>query len=438
MSISIQPRTRLAAALLATGVVAAGPASITNLPQSPPLVTNLTVQPASIVTDVLYGFGQAASAVADAFAVGTDFALGLNYYWDDSDFGEGVPINPVSAVIAALQDPASTFSYLAQLYLNPSEGYAYYTYPWYAKVAVIEPLLEILPTALSTPLVDLVNGIADGIGGALQNLPDPSAAVNILASQYSTTIGRLVYAAQSAIALPVTLGVAFTYWASYLPATLEASLESAIQNPSDIPGLLSNIVYDALDPNLYDGLLGNISYNLAKPFFYLPAPIGESAPGAQDGLAYSLYSGFTQAVDSLLSLLPSPVQPTPFAAVSPPPATAIANDNALPTVNEPATVATADVPNVETTSPVDTDAEAASDSSAQGAVSTDVTASGIRQDAEMAPEQRVSATVAPKSSRGKAGGAEVDSADSSANVGPSESSAGRSARKGRASHDSAA
>ena len=94
-----------------------------------------------------------------------------------------------------------------------------------------------------------INGFADGINDAFASLPDPTAGYRLrMWEQYNTPIGRLIYAAQDAIALPVTLGVAVAYYLAYLPANLEATVESAIQNPADIPGLLSNLVYDALDP----------------------------------------------------------------------------------------------------------------------------------------------------------------------------------------------
>jgi hypothetical protein len=97
-----------------------------------------------------------------------------------------------------------------------------------------------------------------------------------------------------------------------VPGDLEATVESAIQDPTEIPGLLSNLVYNVLDPNLGSGLLGNLARDIAKPFFYLPSPIGESAPGAQDGLAWNLYNGFVDTVSNLLSNLPAPITPTPF------------------------------------------------------------------------------------------------------------------------------
>lgn len=90
-------------------------------------------------------------------------------------------------------------------------------------------------------------------------------------------------------------------------------------------------MYDALDPNLYDGLLGNLSYNLLKPLFFLPAPIGESGFGMQDGLAYSVHQGSATAVSGLLSYLPTPITPTPFPSpAAAAPAAAKRNDAVAP------------------------------------------------------------------------------------------------------------
>ena len=316
MSVALRPHTKLAAALMTAGVVAAGPTVTGTSPEALPVLSNVAVHPTSLITDALYGAGDVVSAVADTFLIGTDLALGLNYYWDDSDFGYGVPTNPLFFAVAAAQNPGSALSWLAQTYLNPSDNYANYSYPWYFKSAVIEPLVGLLPAALSSPVLDAINGVANSINVALSSLPDPTPAVDSLWYQYDTVAGSALYALQSAIALPVTLLTAATYYLAYLPATVEATVESAIRQPADIPGLVSNLVWDALDPNLYGGLLGNVSYNLFKPAFFLPAPIGDTSIGAHDGLAYNAYQGFANAVTGLLSLLPTPVAPTPFAAAA--------------------------------------------------------------------------------------------------------------------------
>jgi hypothetical protein len=291
--------------------------------ESPPVISNVAVRPASVITDTLLTLSEVVNAVADTVMLGTDLALGLNFDWEDADFGIGVPTNPLFWAMAAAQNPGSALSYMVQLYLNPSDNYVAnfnYTYPWFMKELVVDSVIFRLPPPLRSALSDAVNGVADSINAALSGLPDPTPAWLAVRQQYNTPGGRLIYAVQNAIALPVTLATAVVYYVGRLPATLEATVESALQDPAEIPGLLSNLVHRALDPDLFEGLLGNLSYNLLKPLMFLPAPIGQSSYGAHDGFAYSLYQGLRNAANGFLSTLPAPIEPTPwvpFAAAVP-------------------------------------------------------------------------------------------------------------------------
>ncbi|WP_163694859.1 hypothetical protein [Mycolicibacterium sarraceniae] len=310
---------KLAAALLTAGAVATAPTMVGPEHGVIPGVSHVAVQPASVVTDLLYNAGDAINSVANAVVIATDAALGLNFYLDDSDFGWGVPFNSVFAGLAALQSPGdvgSILSYVAQLYLNPSYNSTNYYYPWYLNDLVLQPLAGILPAPLNSVVAKGINGVADAINDAFANLPDPAAGVEAMWNLYNTVPGRALYAAQFTLSIPVQLIDAVVHWAAYLPANVAATVESAIQVPANIPGLLSNLVYDALDPRLGYGMLGSIAITLAKPFFYLPSPIGETGFGAQDGLAYELHTNFVNAVSGLLSLLPTPIAPTPFAAAA--------------------------------------------------------------------------------------------------------------------------
>lgn len=335
MVVSARAHTKVAAALLAAGVVATAPALVGPTPETLRPLSHVAVQPASFITDALYNAGSVVSAAFSAVEIGTDLALGLNYYWDDSDFGWGVPINPVFLAAAFADNPGSALSYLLQTYLNPSDNYVdpsdntiyYFAYPWYFKNDVLLPLVNVLPAAFAAPITQAINNIADGMNDAFTKLPDPTDAINRMWDLYNTPLGRLIYAGQDAVALPVTLLSSVAYYLAYLPADVEATVESAIQHPADIPGLLSNLVYGALDPDLYDGLLGTVTYNLLKPLFFLPSPIGETGFKTHDGLAYSLYSGFVGAVNNLLSYLPAPISPTPFASAA---VSAAATSNAAP------------------------------------------------------------------------------------------------------------
>ena len=107
MIATARPQTKLAAALLTAAVVATSPAMVGTGPESPPIVSNVAVRPASVITDTLYGLNDIVTAVADTVMLGTDLALGLNYSWDDVDFGVGLPVNPVFLATAALQNPGA-------------------------------------------------------------------------------------------------------------------------------------------------------------------------------------------------------------------------------------------------------------------------------------------------------------------------------------------
>ncbi|CAN5567263.1 hypothetical protein BH09ACT8_BH09ACT8_42990 [soil metagenome] len=336
MTISVRPRTRLMAALLAAGVVAAGPTLTEAGDNSLPALSHVAVQPASFITDALLGFGDVAAAGADTVSIGADALLGLNYSYDNTDFGLGVPFNPLFAAAIALQDPTqigSLLSYVSQLYLNPSDNYQYYTYPYYLKAYVLESLANVLPAPLNTAAIDAMNAIADGIDNVFTGLPDPTAAAEAMAGLYNTGLGNSIYAGQLAIAAPVYAAVDVAYYLSYLPADLEATFEASLQNPGSIPGLVSNLIYNALDPSLYGGLLGNVAFNLVNPALYLPAPIGGTG-----GLVDNAYTGFVDGVTNLLNTyLPAPISPYNSMVVQSSPAASLAAE-------APSTVDTTEAP----------------------------------------------------------------------------------------------
>lgn len=280
------------------------------------------MRPASVITDLLYNLGDVGNATTNAALIAVDAAVGLNFYMDNSDYGAGVPFNAAFAALTALTRPdeiGSLVSYVAQLYGNPAESFTtFYTYPWYFKDYVLEQYANVLPAPLGQAVNDAVNDFAERLNGVLSALPDPSAAAGEMANLYNTDLGRAVYAVQAGIVLPVNVVADLAYWASYVPADVEASFESAIQNPSEIPGLISYLAYTVVDPDLGEGLLGNIAYALHRPLVYLPGPIGGST-----GLAENAYQGFVDGVNNLLTtLLPPPVVPTPFPTSSAAPTSA--------------------------------------------------------------------------------------------------------------------
>jgi hypothetical protein len=293
----VRPQTKFAAALMAAGVVTA--ASIVGVPENRSLpVLNIDVANASVITDALVGLGGAVDDVAYGVALTLDGAFSL-------------PFDASATVALAVQNPSlgpSLLSWLVQLYANPADAFPYITYPWLFKVNTIEPLAALLPYPLGPNGVDdglitnAVNQLADAIGNALAGLPSPGPGVLATQEFWDSDIGRTVLAANYAVTAPAWMLYDTALYLGYLPASLEATFESAIQNPSEIAGLVSNLVNGLLSPT--SGLLGNLLDDASLPVTTLPGPIGEGAA--------NVVTAISDSIDNLLSLLPPPISPTPF------------------------------------------------------------------------------------------------------------------------------
>lgn len=287
-AVSIRPQTKFAAALVAAGVVSA--ASIVGVPEYrglPAITTD--VANASVVTDALYKLGDAVNGVAAGVTIALDGAFSL-------------PFDALTAIAAAAQNPSlspNVLSWLVQRYVNPSASYMPYTYAWDIRAYSIEPLAELLPNPFGPAIINAVEQISDAIGGALAHLPSSAPGVDATDAFWGTDIGRTLAAVNYAITAPVWMLYNTVYYLGYLPADLEATFESAIRNPSEVPGLVSNLVYGLLSPSY--GLLGGLLDAAARPFNTLPGPIGE--------LASSVFTAISDSVDHLLSRLPDPISP---------------------------------------------------------------------------------------------------------------------------------
>ena len=308
--VSARPQTKLAAALLAAGVVSA--ASIVGVPEYRDLPTiNADVANASVITDWLWNFGDAVDGVANGVAIPFDAGLSL-------------PFDVTAALAAAVQNPSlspNLLSWLVQRYVNPSDAYYYYTFPGSFKNYSIETLAGLLPYPLGLNVINAVNQIADAIGGVLSGLPNSGpGAVATDAFFFNSDIGRTVTAANDAVIAPVWMLYDTAHYLGYLPAELEATAEAAIQNPSKIPGLVSNLVYELVSPY---GLLGNVLNDASRPFTTLPGPIGELATN----VVTAIYNG----INGVLSQLPVPISPNPEAIpASVPSAATSVEANSLP------------------------------------------------------------------------------------------------------------
>jgi len=299
MTATVRPHTRLASALLAAGVVATASPLIQVPERAVPSVSFAAVQPTSVVTDVLNNVGDV--------VYGATWALSAPIYGLVS-----LPWNAVYALTTAVKDPAlipSVLSYVAQIYFNPdstSGGTAY---------GVKEGLLEIistLPNPLGTWAAGTVNTFSALVDGLFSAFPDSTAGGDVFEDlAYYLTPGRALFAVRQALVAPVEIIADVLTWLGYLPGQLEATLESAIRAPAEIPGLFSNLVRSVVDLNT--GVLGWVVRDLVRPLRYLPDPIGDTLANGYFGLAQQWHMAQTVAVGNLLdALLPAPVTPTPF------------------------------------------------------------------------------------------------------------------------------
>ena len=297
MNATIRPLpTKLAAAFLAAGVISTG--ALIAPDKAPLPVVSADVANASVITDALYRLGDAVAGGAWGYAI-------------TSEAGSSLPFDVATAFAIAAQNPTlspSLLSWLVNRYVNPADDYPYWTYPWSLKVDSIEVIAGALPFPLGPDdlsqgaIIDAANAIANAINGFLGGvLPDPTGGADATDAFWATDIGKTVVAANLAVTAPVWALYNTAYYLGYLPADLEATFESAIQNPAEIPGLLSNLVYGLVSST---GLVGDLINTFASPLIALPGPIGVLA----DNVAESLKAG----IDNLLSVLPTPITPTPF------------------------------------------------------------------------------------------------------------------------------
>ncbi|BBY80519.1 hypothetical protein H7I53_11765 [Mycolicibacterium pulveris] len=281
--------TKLAAAIVAAGVVSTG-AAVVEVPDDrvTPTIT-AEVAPASIVTDLLLDFGN--------LVAGSSYTLQIL-----AEAQAALPYDLWTVLLLGQQDPAlesSLISWLIQHYANPS-----FDYPWetYAQELVVSlaVLASALPPSISGPMISRLLDLSAAINTAFSvYLPDSTPGA--LATQFfwnDTFVGGLIFAAKLAAVSQIDAAGNVVRYLGYLPVNLEATFEAALRNPLQIPGLLSNLVNQVANPEY--GLLGGVVGPLTEPFVALPG-IG--------AVALQFRDGFYQVVDNLLKLLPPPVSP---------------------------------------------------------------------------------------------------------------------------------
>ncbi|GAS97709.1 predicted protein [Mycolicibacterium canariasense] len=365
MSVNVRPHTKMMSALLAAGVVAAAtPAWVQLAQHAAPAVSVAAVQPASVVTDLLYNVGTVVNGVTKIVEAPIEAAL-----W--------TPDYAIGTVLIGLRDPAligSLLSFVAQQYLNPTYGgFADYG------VSGLTDITSVLPPPVGAWLTGAVAGTVARIGSLFDGLPDPSAGESAFYDFVNLDfVGNIVDDINWLALAPVYSIAETVSYLGYLPYELEASLESALRNPSEIPGLISNLVWGLIEP--YNGLLGRIVDNFVAPLTYLPG-IGD--------LISNVYTAIADGVQNLLDLLPAPVTPTPFPSTAASTSTATALVAALPSS---ADVVTLDVPKtadqLTTTSDTERKQIAAVDvppGAAEAVTSTPVADPGVEPDSVTGP-----------------------------------------------------
>jgi hypothetical protein len=308
MSIVVRPQHRFAAALIAAGVVSA--AAVVGMPEHRALPTvSVDVANASAVTDALYSLGKSVEVASSLVGIHVDATISL-------------PFEASLAVMAAAQHPelgSSVLSYLVQRFVNPSLGAPIFAYPWETEqtAALVASLLPspLGPSSTDPGLVlNAAKEFGDAFNDVLKHLGDPLPGFGAVTDvENDTVLGSAVVAGQLAVRAPLYMGWNTVNYLGNLPVNVEASLESAIQTPNQIPGLMSNLVYGLLSPNASVGLFGQLLNNAVDPLTWLPAPIGYSSKAAE-GLANQVRDTIVHVVNQALSLLPKPVTPSALPA----------------------------------------------------------------------------------------------------------------------------
>jgi hypothetical protein len=307
MSVSVLPQPKFAAALMAAGVVSA--ASVGGMPAHPTIAVDVAA--ASAVTDTLYGLGDGVGFLSSMVGIHVDAAISL-------------PFEATLAVMAVAEHPElapNVLSYLVQRFVNPAVGPPIAAYPWETEqaFAVLATLLPypLGPSATEPGLVNQARlAFADVFNSVLGQLPDPMPGYDAVQDVMNDTVlGGTVVAGQLAARAPLYMAWNTVNYLGHLPANVEATLESAVATPDQIPGLASNLVYGLLSADARVGLVGQLLDNAAGPFTWLPKPIGQST-NPKVGLANEIRIVIDEATNGILSVLPKPLKPS--AAQTPP------------------------------------------------------------------------------------------------------------------------
>lgn len=297
------PLAAAAAAVLGAGILTATPAGAPQLPA----LRSEAIAPASLVGELL-----------DDVSTLTDVLVGAvqipAYATIDAPFLAG------ELLVEGIKSPsliANLASYGLQRYINPKIAFGF-TWPDSFDYYVIAPILGLLPPAISGPVATALNSVGTAISTALSGLPDPVPGFNAYnkALNGPGVLPHLLDATSHALEAPVRIIGAEIQWLGALPSLLFRTLSDAFTNPSNIPGLLSNLVFQTVGLDNYS-FLDRIVFTVVDVLDRLPGPIGSVCnPGCTSGLAFQGYTALSNGWNNFLgSLLPTPIIPPPAAAL---------------------------------------------------------------------------------------------------------------------------
>ncbi|EKF22205.1 hypothetical protein C731_3692 [Mycolicibacterium hassiacum DSM 44199] len=287
--------TKLAAMAVAAGVATAGVPALVPGDASEAYrrsVVSADVMPASAVTDAL-------------FELGKNIDLAVRVVSTPAGLPFALPVDALAAALVGLQNPQLTpslISHLIQMAANPSDHTELLTYAYMEKDALLELIVQlpVIGPALAEGIDEWANAFGDALAASL---PDPvPAELALYGFTSNTAAGRTVEAIKAAALIPVRVPSKVVYYLGWLPALVSATVEAALTNPADIPGLVSNLVHTAVGVN---GLVGMVVTDVTEPLVVAPAPVGEFGTAVRAAI-------FNVINTTLDRTLPPPIAPPPF------------------------------------------------------------------------------------------------------------------------------
>lgn len=266
MQLALRPYVTTGIAIVGASVLVATPTLATppDMKALNPAISHADVNPASLITDLVAGFSTVSVAGGHAAQISINTIAGL-------------PLGLAGAANAAIADPSDIpdiVNFLAYSFLYPGapipSGLPGVSLPpsllFQFGSQVVLPLANLLPPPLATLVLTAFGKVGQVIGQGLALLPgnpvagffavgagvlglpnivsSPLVDIKALGVALGQAIGGGFVVANPLSGIVPTQGAAG--WVGALPAVLLASLGAAVDNPSQIPGLLSYLTYSLL------------------------------------------------------------------------------------------------------------------------------------------------------------------------------------------------